>query len=127
MPGQPDAYAVLLGGIGGAVIAFILQTVRDGLAARRRVRSAANVIRMEVVENGAIVQNVVAGHRPSTVGVAQLRRSAFDSLLPDVVAYANERELLQLATYGGGIAPIHEIVLDKARGPLLTRVRSRHS
>jgi len=75
---------------------------------------------MEAVANGAIVQSVVDGHRPPTIGVAQLLRHAFDALISDVAAHLSDRELLAFATYAAGIAPVQDIVLDATRGTPLT-------
>lgn len=103
MPWVPETVLpVLLGGIGGAVMAFVLQGWRDHLQSRRRIASAAIVMRMELVANGSIVINVVQGFRPpGTDVVLALERSAFDRLISEVAASLTDSQLLELLNLKG--------------------------
>lgn len=92
----------VLGGVGGAVVAFVLQGWRDHLQSRRAIASAAIVMRMELVVNGSIVINVVQGLRPpGTDVVLALERSAFDRPISEVAASLTDSQLLELLNLKG--------------------------
>jgi hypothetical protein len=75
-------------------------------------------MRMELVENGAIVMNLLQGARPPHP--VKLQRAAFDQLIPEVASSFNENELLELLTLVGYLPSADDMVQRAAVGSSLT-------
>lgn len=92
--------SVLLGGVGGAVVSFVLQVWREGEAARSRAVAAARVVRLEIIRNESIYEVFVKSEGPFAEHLRSgFRRDAFDRLALDLVPILSNQDLLELTQF----------------------------
>ena len=99
---------ILLGGLGGALASFILQTFHEGRVARGRAVAALRVVRLEIVNNLSVVETVWKT-KTRMLKDTHLRRAAFDALAHEIAPALDDEDLSELVSFYS----LHETAVDQ--------------
>jgi hypothetical protein len=106
--------SLVLGGIGGVVLAQFVQVARDELAARWRLRGAARIARTEIVRNLSIVSTYAEyGAVPSELRTLHGHR--FERVMDTLASGLPQNEMATLLSHHESLNTANEL-FERAKG-----------